>query len=163
MKTHISLQICAVWSESSLSAGRNLCPWLSKMCPVKILIRLCQCCASYHVLVPWVDSNSPGLPLHQLNPIRHFHISRPLLAIYVLNLSMLENNSADDALKYFYYFSKINRLWHFMRIQEMICMKCRSLFSGKNKNIIISLSSEFSRRNVKVKDTWAQLFKASLA
>ena len=65
----------AQFDQSALSAWRNLCLWLSKMCPVKILIRLCQCYASYHVLVPWVDSNSPGFPLHQLSLIGLFHIS----------------------------------------------------------------------------------------
>ena len=42
-KTQISLCVRAVWLESSLSAWRKFAPWLSQMCPVKILIRLREC------------------------------------------------------------------------------------------------------------------------
>ena len=47
MKTQISLRILKFWSESSLPAWRKFASlahlWLSKMIPVKILIRLREC------------------------------------------------------------------------------------------------------------------------
>ena len=39
-KTHISLPICTVWSESSASTWETLYHWLSKMSPLKILHRV---------------------------------------------------------------------------------------------------------------------------
>ena len=49
--------------------------------------------------------------------------------------------SVDDIWKQFSCFS-----------QEKICMKCRSLFSGKNKKTVSKLSSaEFAQKMVKVK------------
>ena len=40
-------------------------------------------------------------------------------------------------------------------ISETICMKCQSLFSGKNKNNIINLShAKFAQSVVKVKIKW---------
>ena len=55
---------------------------------------------------------------------------------------------------FFLFFSE-NRLWHFMQIvQETICMKCQSLFSGKNKKNIIRLSSaEIAQRVFKDNET----------
>ena len=42
-KTQISMSISAVWSEASLSAWKTLYLWLTRMRPVKILIRLREC------------------------------------------------------------------------------------------------------------------------
>ena len=54
---------------------------------------------------------------------------------YMLTLSMLLANSADDKLMIF---SPENRIRHFMQTvsKEKICMKCQILFAGKNKKNI---------------------------
>ena len=68
----------------------------------------------------------------------------------------LQPNSSDNKLIFFLFFSE-NRLWYFMQIVSTICMKCQSLFSGKNKiipkyhmlKLIISMHSikyEFGQR-----------------
>ena len=50
---------------------------------------------------------------------------------------MLGKSSEDNIQKYFSYFSK-----------KTICMKCQSLYSGKNKNSNILLSAELAQRVV---------------
>ena len=53
----------------------------------------------------------------------------------ILTLSMLGKITADDILKYFsYFYRKIGfAISCKLSPQETICMKCQSLFSGKNK------------------------------
>ena len=81
-------------------------------------------------------------------------------------LSTLGNNFSRQHFEIFFLLFPENWLWHFMQIafskddlhemskhiKQTICMKCQSLFSGKNKkNIINLLSAEFAQRVVKVK------------
>ena len=71
-----------------------------------------------------------------------------------LRLALWVNFSADDILKYFSYFSQKTGYDISCKLspKETICMKCRILFSGKNKKNIINLSSaENAQRVVKVK------------
>ena len=63
-----------------------------------------------------------------------------------LTLSMLGKNSADDILKFFFFFSNFSQKTDFdisckLSPEETICMKCQNLFSGKNKTNTIALSS----------------------
>ena len=63
--------------------------------------------------------------------------------------------SADDILKYFFYFSQKTGYDISCKLspKETICMKCQILFFGKNKKKIINLSSaENVQRVVKVND-----------
>ena len=63
---------------------------------------------------------------------------------------MLGKNSADDILKYLFYFFFPEK-----KALETICMKCLSLFSGENKKHIIYLSCvEFVQREVYVKGVY---------
>ena len=71
-----------------------------------------------------------------------------------LTLALWVKFSADDILKYFSYFSQKTGFDISCKLSpyETICMKCSTLFSGKNKKNIINLpSTENAHRVVKVK------------
>ena len=56
-------------------------------------------------------------------------------------LNMLEKISADSILKYFSQQIGFGISCKLSLERETVCMKCQSLFSGKNKKTIINLSS----------------------
>ena len=74
--------------------------------------------------------------------------------IQIERLALWVKFSAEDILKYFSYFSQKTGFDISCKSpKETICMKCRILFSVKNKkNIINLLSAENAQRVVKVKD-----------
>ena len=67
---------------------------------------------------------------------------------------MLGKNSVGDSFKYLSYFPyKIKfEVSHKLSAKETICIKCQSLFPGKNKKHIIIFSAvEFAQRVAEVK------------
>ena len=67
-----------------------------------------------------------------------------------INLHPLWANSADDKLIFFLFFQE-NRFCISCKL-SLVCMKCQSFFSWKNKKNINLSSAEFAKREVKVNE-----------
>ena len=78
---------------------------------------------------------------------------RDFCFVWVYLLALKVKFSADDILQYFSEFSQYIGVHISCKLSalETICMRCQSLFSGKNKRDVINLSSaEFAKTEVKV-------------
>ena len=89
MKTQISLCSHTVWSQSLLSIWKKLHSWLSKMCLVKILIKLCQASLGGSVGCDW----RPGG--HRFNPCRgrqhsSMEIDHEIFSTVILSLPLIQ-------------------------------------------------------------------------
>ena len=72
----------------------------------------------------------------------------------ILKLSTLGKIFSRGHIEIVFLFFPENTIWHYMQI---VCMKCRILFSRKNKKIVTNLlSAELAQRAVKVKMNFRQ-------
>ena len=69
------------------------------------------------------------------------HVQRYIfwVVVQLLTLCMLRKNFSRQHFEIFLLFFLENRIWHYMQIVSLVCMKCQILFSRKDKKNMTNL------------------------